>query len=37
MLSIPPRLLPILLLTCSNVFMTFAWYGSNSRISRSGW
>lgn len=25
--SIPPRLLPILLLTCSNVFMTFAWYG----------
>jgi uncharacterized protein len=27
MLSIPPRLLPILLLTCSNIFMTFAWYG----------
>ena len=25
--SIPPRLLPILLLTCSNIFMTFAWYG----------
>ena len=27
MLNIPPRLLPILLLTCSNNFMTFAWYG----------
>lgn len=27
MLNIPPRLLPIILLTCSNVFMTFAWYG----------
>lgn len=27
MLQIPPRLLPIVLLTCSNVFMTFAWYG----------
>jgi uncharacterized protein len=25
--SIPPRLLPVLLLTCSNIFMTFAWYG----------
>ena len=24
---IPPSLLPILLLTASNVFMTFAWYG----------
>ena len=22
-----PRILPIALLTCSNVFMTFAWYG----------
>jgi uncharacterized protein (DUF486 family) len=22
-----PRVLPILLLVCSNVFMTFAWYG----------
>ena len=27
MLSIPTRLLPIVLLTCSNIFMTFAWYG----------
>jgi len=27
MLNIPPRLLPIILLTCSNIFMTFAWYG----------
>ncbi|MBN9593800.1 MAG: DMT family protein [Afipia sp.] len=26
-LSIPAWLLPIVLLICSNVFMTFAWYG----------
>ncbi len=26
-LSIPPTLLPIVMLACSNVFMTFAWYG----------
>jgi uncharacterized protein len=26
-LTIPPWLLPIVMLTCSNVFMTFAWYG----------
>ncbi len=25
--SIPPRWLPIVLLTCSNCFMTVAWYG----------
>ena len=25
--TIPPALLPILMLFCSNVFMTFAWYG----------
>ncbi|HLL27181.1 MAG TPA: DMT family protein [Xanthobacteraceae bacterium] len=25
--AIPPTLLPILMLVCSNVFMTFAWYG----------
>ncbi len=27
MFNIPPRVLPIVLLTCSNIFMTFAWYG----------
>ena len=27
MLGIPPRLLPVLLLLGSNLFMTFAWYG----------
>jgi uncharacterized protein len=26
-LTIAPKLLPILMLACSNVFMTFAWYG----------
>jgi hypothetical protein len=26
-LTIPPALLPIVMLVCSNVFMTFAWYG----------
>jgi uncharacterized protein (DUF486 family) len=26
-LTIPPALLPIAMLVCSNVFMTFAWYG----------
>ena len=26
-LAIPPGLLPIVMLVCSNVFMTFAWYG----------
>jgi uncharacterized protein len=26
-LAVPPWLLPIAMLTCSNVFMTFAWYG----------
>ncbi|MFZ5731109.1 MAG: DMT family protein [Pseudomonadota bacterium] len=26
-MSIPAPLLPVLLLTASNVFMTFAWYG----------
>ena len=25
--TIPPAVLPILMLFCSNVFMTFAWYG----------
>jgi uncharacterized protein (DUF486 family) len=26
-LTIAPKLLPIVMLVCSNVFMTFAWYG----------
>jgi uncharacterized protein len=26
-LTIAPKLLPIVMLACSNVFMTFAWYG----------
>lgn len=25
--TVPPSVLPILMLFCSNVFMTFAWYG----------
>jgi uncharacterized protein len=25
--TLPPALLPIAMLVCSNVFMTFAWYG----------
>ena len=25
--TIPPSVLPILMLFCSNIFMTFAWYG----------
>jgi len=24
---LPPAVAPVLLLVCSNVFMTFAWYG----------
>jgi len=27
MTAVLPRVLPILMLICSNVFMTFAWYG----------
>jgi uncharacterized protein len=34
---IPPRLLPILLLICSNVFMTFAWYGHLKFRDRPLW
>jgi uncharacterized protein (DUF486 family) len=26
-LAVPASLMPIALLLCSNVFMTFAWYG----------
>jgi uncharacterized protein (DUF486 family) len=32
-----PRVLPILLLICSNVFMTFAWYGHLKFTSAPLW
>jgi uncharacterized protein len=32
-----PRLLPILMLICSNVFMTFAWYGHLKFKDRPLW
>ncbi len=32
-----PRLLPILMLVCSNVFMTFAWYGHLKFKDRALW
>ena len=32
-----PRLLPILMLLCSNVFMTFAWYGHLKFKDRPLW
>jgi uncharacterized protein len=35
--SIPASLLPILLLTASNVFMTFAWYGHLKFTDRPLW
>ena len=37
MFNIPPRLLPIVLLTCSNIFMTFAWYGHLKFKDRPFW
>jgi uncharacterized protein (DUF486 family) len=37
MTLIPPRLLPILLLLGSNVFMTFAWYGHLKFKDRPLW
>jgi uncharacterized protein len=27
MFPMPLKVLPVLMLACSNVFMTFAWYG----------
>ena len=32
-----PYLVTIILLTCSNVFMTFAWYAHLKELSRSPW
>ena len=37
MIAIPPRLLPILLLLGSNIFMTFAWYGHLKFRDRPLW
>ena len=37
MIPIPPRLLPILLLIGSNIFMTFAWYGHLKFRDRPLW
>ena len=37
MLNISPRLLPILFLIGSNLFMTFAWYGHLKFKDRALW
>ena len=34
---LPPALTPIVLLLCSNVFMTFAWYGHLKFTDRPLW
>ena len=34
---LPPSIAPILLLLCSNVFMTFAWYGHLKFTDRPLW
>jgi len=34
---LPPALVPIVLLLCSNVFMTFAWYGHLKFKDRPLW
>ena len=34
---LPPALAPIVLLLCSNVFMTFAWYGHLKFTDRPLW
>ena len=34
---LPPAVLPVVLLLCSNVFMTFAWYGHLKYTDRSLW
>lgn len=35
--SLPPLATTILLLTCSNVFMTFAWYAHLKEMSNKPW
>ena len=37
MFSLPPRLLPVLLLLGSNIFMTIAWYGHLKFKDRPLW
>jgi uncharacterized protein (DUF486 family) len=37
MTSLPPVLTTVLLLTASNVFMTFAWYGHLKHLNASPW
>jgi uncharacterized protein (DUF486 family) len=34
---LPPAIAPIVLLLCSNVFMTFAWYGHLKFTDRPLW
>lgn len=34
---LPPALVPVVLLLCSNVFMTFAWYGHLKYTDRPLW
>lgn len=36
-LSTPPLLRTVVLLTCSNLFMTFAWYGHLKNMSAKPW
>ena len=36
-MNLPPGLLTILLLVCSNVFMTFAWYGHLRHVHDRTW
>ncbi|MBE0564856.1 MAG: DMT family protein [Krumholzibacteria bacterium] len=35
--SLSPTVLTVILLGCSNVFMTFAWYGHLRNLSHRGW
>lgn len=35
--ALPPLLTTILLLTCSNVFMTFAWYAHLKTLNHKPW
>jgi uncharacterized protein (DUF486 family) len=37
MTSLPPLLTTVLLLTASNVFMTFAWYGHLKHLNGTPW
>lgn len=36
-LSLPPVVISILLLICSNVFMTFAWYAHLKELNHKPW